>query len=203
MSASPCSGRAYFDAMFDASDDPWHYKNRWYEERKRALTLACLPQRRYASCYEPGCANGELSAALAQRCDRLLISDGAVVAIELARQRVREMSNVRVMEAWTPHQWPKESFDLIVISEFGYYLDTASLQALALKARDSLNPGGTVLACHWRWRIEGCEIDGDTVHQMLAASLGLSKLCHVLEPDLLIDVWCADPQSVAQREKLI
>jgi hypothetical protein len=25
----------------------------------------------------------------------------------------------------------------------------------------------------------------------------------VAEPDLLIDVWCADPQSVAQREGLV
>src|ERR1700712_2065045 len=83
MSAKPIPGPAYFDAMFQASADPWKYKERWYEERKRALTLACLPQRRYASGYEPGCANGELSAALAGRCDRLLISDGTAAAAEL------------------------------------------------------------------------------------------------------------------------
>ena len=67
--------RGHFDGLFAASEDPWHFKQRWYEQRKRAMTLACLPRARYASGYEPGCANGELSAALAGRCDRLLISD--------------------------------------------------------------------------------------------------------------------------------
>jgi SAM-dependent methyltransferase len=203
MSASPRPGRAYFDAMFDASDDPWQYKDRWYEARKRALTLACLPQPRYASGYEPGCANGELSAALAERCDRLLISDGSAAAVELAKHRVRKQPNVRAVEAWMPHQWPQERFDLIVLSEFGYYLDAASLQTLAIKARDALSPGGTLLACHWRWLIDGCDMDGDAVHHVLAENLGLCKLCNVLEPDLVIDVWCAEPQSVAQREGLV
>ena len=203
MSALPRPGPATFEAMFEASDDPWKYRQRWYEERKRALTLACLPQPRYASAYEPGCANGELSAALATRCDRLLISDGSALAVRLAAQRVRALGNVRAIEATTPQQWPEERFDLIVISEFGYYLDAASLAALAQRVRESLAPGGTVLACHWRWLIDGCEMDGDAVHHLLGENLGLSKLSSVLEPDLLIDVWCADPQSVAQREGLV
>jgi SAM-dependent methyltransferase len=203
MSASPRPGPAYFDALFEASDDPWKYKDRWYEQRKRALTLACLPQRRYASGYEPGCANGELSAALAERCDRLLISDGTTAAVDIAKRRVSALPNVRVTEAWMPHQWPRESFDLIVISEFGYYLDAPSLRTLAIQARESLEPGGTVLACHWRWLIDGCEMDGDAVHHVLAENLGLSKLCNVLEPDLVIDVWCADTRSVAQRGGLV
>ena len=72
---------AYFDGLFAASPDPWGFESRWYEHRKRALTLACLPSLRYRYGYEPGCANGELSAALADRCDRLLVSDGAEKAV--------------------------------------------------------------------------------------------------------------------------
>ena len=71
---------AYFDAMFAKSNDPWKFRSRWYERRKRALTLACLPSARYAHGFEPGCANGELSACLATRCDRLLVSDGVILA---------------------------------------------------------------------------------------------------------------------------
>ena len=35
---------------------------RWYEQRKYAVTLAALPQRRYATAYEPGCSIGVLTA---------------------------------------------------------------------------------------------------------------------------------------------
>lgn len=44
----------YFDAMYEANHDPWGFNSRWYEERKRAITLAVLPERRYANAYEPG-----------------------------------------------------------------------------------------------------------------------------------------------------
>ena len=68
---------AHFEALFTSSNDPWGFRTRWYEARKRSLTLACLPHQRYASGFEPGCANGELSAVLAERCDHLLVCDGA------------------------------------------------------------------------------------------------------------------------------
>ena len=48
---------SYFDELFQGNDDPWAFKQRWYERRKRALTLAALPRERYASVFEPGCAN--------------------------------------------------------------------------------------------------------------------------------------------------
>ena len=31
--------REHFDAMYNAGDDPWHLKARWYEQRKRALPV--------------------------------------------------------------------------------------------------------------------------------------------------------------------
>lgn len=34
---------SYFNELFLNSDDPWAFKQRWYERRKRALTLAALP----------------------------------------------------------------------------------------------------------------------------------------------------------------
>ena len=29
----------YFDALDDACDDPWGFRSRWYERRKRLLTV--------------------------------------------------------------------------------------------------------------------------------------------------------------------
>jgi SAM-dependent methyltransferase len=191
-----------FRSLFARSDDPWMFRSRWYEARKRALTLACLPAPRYGSGYEPGCANGELSAALAERCDRLTISDGVTAAVELARARVAGLPNVRVLQAWVPQQWPDETFDLIVISELGYFLDREQLVLMATKVLSSLRPGGTVLACHWRWPIEQGELDGDTVHQILQQHLQMPRLCSLLEPDFRLDIWCQDGRSVAAREGL-
>ena len=34
---------AYFDRMYAASADPWQLQERWYEQRKFAITLALLP----------------------------------------------------------------------------------------------------------------------------------------------------------------
>jgi SAM-dependent methyltransferase len=192
----------YFEALFRANDDPWKFRSRWYEERKRALTLACLPARRYEMAYEPGCANGELSAALAERCDRLVASDGAAAAVEIARGRLATLAHVEVRQMWIPDEWPQQSFDLIVVSELAYYLDGAAIETLVHRIRGSLRPGGTVLACHWRRRIEGCLFDGNEVHRLMNQHLQLHMLSDVVEPDLRLQVWCTDAQSVAHREGL-
>lgn len=190
----------YFDALFEQNADPWQFKSRWYETRKRALTLACLPQLHYASAYEPGCANGELSAALATRCDNLLVTDGARQAVAMSTARLVDFPHVRIQQAWVPLQWPQETFDLIVLSEFGFYLGAQDLDALAANTIASLRPSGTVVACHWRRPIEGCEFNGDEVHQRLFNTIKLPCLSQLLEPDMRLDVWSNDARSVAQRE---
>lgn len=193
---------AYFEAMFAGNDDPWSFRSRWYEARKRAITLASLPRATYEQAYEPGCANGELSADLAARCSRLLISDGTPRAVDIARDRVSGMRNVEVIEAWVPDEWPGEAFDLVVISELGYFLAPDALDKLIGKARASLRPGGTVLACHWRRPIAGCALNGDEVQSRIGQGLGLPSLTRVVDADFLLDVWCADAQSVAQHEQI-
>ncbi len=194
--------RVDFDALFAETDDPWQFRSRWYEVRKRALTLACLPSPRYVSAYEPGCANGELSAELATRCDRLLITDGAAKAVEAARCRTAALAQVEVRQAWLPDDWPAERFDLIVVSEVAYYLEAAALATFCERLAGSLAPGGTVLACHWRRPIEGCALDGDEVQRRLGDALGLPRLLQVVDADLRLEVWCGDERSVAQREGL-
>lgn len=196
------STKHYFEAMFAESDDPWGFRSRWYEVRKRALTLACLPQARYASAYEPGCANGELSAALATRCDALRVSDGTPAAVHLARARLAAFDHVEVVQAWVPDDWPDAQFDLIVISELGYFLSRESLDLLATKMLGSLSERGTVLACHWRRPIAGFALDGDIVHDVLDMRLSLPRLSRLVEEDLRIEVWCRDARSVGTREGL-
>ncbi len=201
-SASGSVPPAYFEAMFASNDDPWSFRTRWYETRKRAMTLASLPRARYHNAFEPGCANGELSAELAVRCDRLLIADGTQRAVDIARRRVSSLSQVEVMQAWVPDDWPQQAFDLMVISELGYFLSPDALEKLIRKIRRSLQPGATVLACHWRQQIDGCALDGDEVQRRIGTGLGLPSLTRVADADFLLEVWCDDAQSVAQWEQI-
>lgn len=193
----------YFDALFSGDADPWRFKSRWYEARKRELTLACLPAPRFESAYEPGCANGELTAALSRRCDRLFATDGSAKAVLLARERLAHLPGVQVKQAWLPAQWPEQQFDLIVISELAYFLPADALDPMAARILATLKPGGVVLACHWRRPIEGCALDGDQVQARLGACLDLPLLTQVVEADLRLDVWCRDARSVAQREGFV
>ncbi|MFM0674317.1 class I SAM-dependent methyltransferase [Paraburkholderia sediminicola] len=199
------SPATYFDELYQQSDDPWKLREGWYESRKRSLTLALLPRPRYRSAFEPGCANGELTVELAKRCDTLLAADLHERAVQLARERVAGAAHVRVEQRTVPREWPTEAgpFDLIVISEFAYYLDSAELETLASRIAASLTTDGTLLACHWRRPFAEALESADAAHALFDARCGLTRLAHHDEADLLIDVWSRDARSVAQREGLL
>ncbi|MES2889280.1 MAG: SAM-dependent methyltransferase [Pseudomonadota bacterium] len=194
---------AHFDALFEQDDDPWCFRSRWYEQRKRAVTLACLPDRRYGQAFEPGCANGELSAALAERCDILWVSDGSARALALARVRLAAWPQTRFGQHRLPQEWPAARFDLVVVSELAYYFSADELHTLAARIKGSLTEQGTVLACHWRHPLAGHELSADQVHALLGCHLGLPCITTLVEADFRIDVWSADARSVAQREGLV
>ena len=115
MSVSP----QYFEQLFEHDEDPWAFRTRWYEKRKRDLTLACLPRQYYTRIFEPACANGELSAALAERTEALLCQDLNATAVELARRRLAACPQASVSQGHLPGDWPGGEFDLIVLSEIG------------------------------------------------------------------------------------
>lgn len=192
----------YFDQLFAGSDDPWAFRQRWYERRKRALTLAALPRERYTSGFEPGCANGELSAELATRCERLLACDTSAAAVALARRRLADCPHVSVLHARLPEQWPEGRFDLIVFSELGYYLDQQDLEAWIDRALESLTDNGQLLACHWRPAIDGCPLDAQAVHATLDRRLKMHRLFNYEDDDFLLHVWSRDGASVAKKEQL-
>jgi SAM-dependent methyltransferase len=192
----------YFDGLFAGNDDPWAFRQRWYEQRKRAITLAALPRPHYRAIFEPGCANGELSFELASRCDRLLCCDTAAAAVALACTRLGPFDHAEVRHARLPADWPEEKFDLIVLSEIGYYLDTEDFKRLIQRAEQSLTADGQLLACHWRPPIDGCPLNARQVHDLLHEHLPLARLVLHQEADFLLELWSREPRSVATLEGL-
>lgn len=203
MTASPPRHAAQdFDALYAASGDPWRFEGSWYEARKRRLLLASLPHARYARAFEPGCATGLLTEELAPRCGQLLASDGAERAVAATAARLAGQAHVACARLWLPDDWPPGRFDLIVLSEFVYYLAPADIDRLAACARAALAPGGVVAACHWRHPIAGCALAGDAVHRRLHARLALGHAVALQEADFRLDVWAeGGAASVAARER--
>ncbi len=186
----------YFAHLYANSDDPWAFRQRWYERRKRELVMASLPRQCYARIFEPACANGELSAALAERCGQLLCQDLDPTAVKLARERLIGVSHAQVEQGRLPADWPGERFDLIVLSEIGYYLDPTQWLQVIEQSVASLTQDGGLLACHWLHPIEGCPQTGHQVHALLASHLPLYPLFRHEESDFLLEYWCCQPSVI-------
>jgi protein-L-isoaspartate O-methyltransferase len=191
----------YFREMYRGSADPWSLAERWYEERKYALTLAALPARRYRRAFEPGCSVGVLSARLAGRCDELLSWDREAAAVEQAALRLRTCPNAHAAAGTVPGQWPDGAYDLIVLSEVLYYLGTAELERTARAATASLEPGGHLVVAHWRHPVAEHAHSAEHVHGVIGAQAGLARLARHEEPDFLLEVYVRyDPTAAPDQE---
>lgn len=175
-------------------------EDRWYERRKRAVVLASLPRERFSSAFEPGCSTGVLTAALAGRCDALLATDVADRPLRLARERLAGQGHVRVERRRVPQEWPEGRFDLVVLSEVGYYCGRRDMEALAALAAGALTEDGVLVAVHWRHPVTEYPLGGDDVHAALARLPGLRRLARHVEEDFLLDVLVRPPASSVARE---
>jgi len=205
-SSAPTDGpksRSYFDALYSKNDDPWRMATRWYEERKRAVTVASLPRVRFESGLEVGCSTGELTAALAPRCESLLAVDISDAAVSRATKRTDGLGNVRVERADATQEFPSGLFDLVVISEVAYYWDRATLNRFLAELMLHLAEDATVVACHWRHPVPDYPLRGDEAHDIIRASLALHRIAHHDEEDFLLEVYATDPRSVATLEGLV
>jgi LmbE family N-acetylglucosaminyl deacetylase/SAM-dependent methyltransferase len=190
--------RDYFENIYQRRDDPWGYLDRWYEQRKRDATLAALPSERYEHALEVGCSIGVLTELLAERCGDLLAIDVSAVAVERARARLGDRARIEQLDARA--KLPEGPFDLVVLSEVGYYFGDA-LDTVLAAARAALSPTGDLVACHWRHPVDDYPLSGDEVHDRIAG-LGLARLVRHEEDDFLLEVWSADGRSVGSREGL-
>ncbi len=178
-----------FDDVHRGAEDPWDVDSSWYERRKRAVTVAALPRARYRRVLEAGCSVGALTAELAGRADVVLAVDASGVAVDRARHRLAARPGVQVERRRLPEQWPAGPFDLVVLSETGYFLDASQLSTLLDRAAGALEPDGHLLLCHWRHPIEGWPLDGADVHAAVHADARFHRLLEHTERDFVLEVF--------------
>ena len=184
-----------FEIKYQKDGDPWGYLDSWYEQRKYAVTLACLPRERYRLVWEPACSIGVLTGLLAQRADRVLASDGSATAVAAARASRLPAGagavdwSVQVLPARAPAA--AASADLVMLSEILYYLPPADRALLLDAAQDVLAPGGDLVVVHWRPFPDDAHLSGDDANAWVRTRLveaGWSVLVRHDDDEFVLDV---------------
>ncbi|MGI4733749.1 MAG: class I SAM-dependent DNA methyltransferase [Janthinobacterium lividum] len=155
----------YFDEVYRANTDPWQFASSPYEREKYAATLAALPRPHYARGFEIGCSIGVFTAQLAPRCGHLLSIDVSETALAQAQQRCAELPQVEIKKMHVPGEFPAGQFELILLSEVGYYWSPPDLARAADQLLAALPPGGQLLLVHWTPVVPDYPQTGDEVHE--------------------------------------
>jgi SAM-dependent methyltransferase len=193
----------YLDRQYERSPDPWHVGTGWYERRKRNLLLSSLPRERFRAAFEPGCSIGELTSMLAARCDSLIAADYHNEAVRVAGNRVARYGSVHVRRLLLPEQWPDGRFDLIVLSEIGYFFRPDAWTQVCAKVAESATEDGTIVACHWRHPFTERTQDTGELHAVLDDLLVRPLHSLLVDDDFILQVWSGDTRSMAQQEGLL
>ena len=112
-----------FDALYRGTDDPWSFATSDYELSRYRSVIEHLSRDRYERCFEPGCSIGVLTRMLAERVADVVACETSPAAIAAAATRTVDLPQVDLHLATIPEWWPEGAFDLIVLSEIGYYWD--------------------------------------------------------------------------------
>ena len=139
----------YFAGIYASEADPWRFTTSPYERDKYAATLASLPRARYRAAFEPACSIGVFTHALSERCDHLLATDLVATAVRAAQARCADRHHVEIRRGGVPADWPEGRFDLIVLSEFLYFLAPEDLATLVRRVGGAVEPGGDIVLVHW------------------------------------------------------
>ena len=181
--------REYFEELYGRAEDPWEFATSEYEKRKYGRTLAALEGRRFRRALEGGCSIGVFTAMLAPYCDELLAVDTSKRAVELAQERLSGSRHVRVERRTLPEEAPEGPFDLIVASEFLYYLTEDLMLTTLRRFEQELATGGSLLVVHMRKEIEIYPLQGDEVHDLLNCHTRLVNVLAVTEPEYRLDLF--------------
>lgn len=179
--------KSYFDQLYKANNDPWNFSGSDYERLKYERTLAAVSGKRYRNTLEIGCSIGVFTELLAPFCDLLTAMDISEIPLESARKRLRDQEHVKFVRASVPAGFPAGDYDLIILSEVGYYLTENELLATKELTMRHLQNDGLCCLVHWRPKIKECDLTGDQVHALFADERW-TPLHHEVNEQYRIDV---------------
>jgi SAM-dependent methyltransferase len=172
----------YFEQVYQADADPWQFETSPYEHEKYATTLTALPKPSYAHAFEVGCSLGVLTEKLATRCAQLLSIDVTLEPLQRAKARCTHLPQVTFQQMFLPSEFPAQhDFDLVLLSEVGYYWNLADLTRVAEGLLARMVPGAQLLLVHWTPLVHDYPLTGDEVHEFflsLAAPQGPLQHLH-------------------------
>lgn len=154
----------FFEQLYQENSDPWQFATSEYESKKYAVTLNALPRNLYQAGFEIGGSIGILTEKLARRCQSLLSIDVSEIAQAQAIDRCQHLTNIKFELMSVPESFPKKSFDLIVLSEVGYYWSWEDLRTAQSLIIDQLQSQGHLLLVHWTADRGILSLTGDEVH---------------------------------------
>lgn len=203
-----------FERLYAGDPDPWRVASSWYERRKTDVLLACLRRERYRLAWDLGCGTGELTARLAQRCDRVLATDSSERACEITLARCAGRHNVSVERSAAPDlplalrdtgaagTSPGGRADLVVISEVLYYLRAPQRRDALETVLPACTPEADLVAVHWTARPEDARVSGLKAHRELDERLlgaGWGRLIAHRDLEFTLTLWSRDMPGTMGR----
>ena len=157
--------RSYFEKLYAASNDPWNFSASDYERQKYEATLAAMGTG-HRRALEIGCSIGVFTRLLAERCSRLVAVDIADGALRQARRRCADQPHVEFRRLALPGAMPSGQFNLVVLSEVGYYWTLSDLDRFAGWLTGALTACGLCTLVHWTGETD-FPLTGDQVHDRI------------------------------------
>ena len=154
----------FFEQLYQENSDPWQFATSEYEAKKYAATLNALPRNLYQAGFEIGGSIGILTEKLARRCQSLVSVDVSQIAQAQAIDRCQQLNNIKFELMSVPELFPTASFDLIVLSEVGYYWSWEDLHKAQSSIVEGLRPQGHLLLVHWTVDRGILPLTGNEVH---------------------------------------
>jgi SAM-dependent methyltransferase len=187
--SNPTTSRAFFDRLYLQEGDPWRFASSEYELGRYEVTIQALSSRRYSHAFEPGCSIGVLTARLATICEGVDAIDISSIAVRQASRRCSRLPNVKIRQGALPADVPAGSFDLIVLSEIGYYFDGAQLKTLVNHLTERMVSGSVFLAVHWLGFSPDHILSGSQVHNVISSTEKLTQDLSENHTEFLLDRW--------------
>lgn len=158
---------AFFEEKYRENSDPWDFSVSEYELGRYQAIIAALAHKHYSRAFEPGCSIGVLTELLAAICGFVEAIDFSQTAVAEAQRRCAHLRNVDVFCASLVERMPVTGFDLVVLSEIGYYFARNEWMQVASALIEQMPKDGTLLAAHWLGHSDDHCITGEQVHEVL------------------------------------